>query len=156
MDKYSVVHNTFVIERSYPVAVEKVFAAFADADKKRRWFAESGSHALETFEADVRVGGREKLQAKLNDAVPVVGGMTLRNETEYLDVEANRRIVFTSVMTLGGRRISASLGTVELVGTAKGTDLIFTHQGAFFEGSGGPEMRKDGWDKLLDKLGATL
>jgi hypothetical protein len=33
-----------------------------------------------------------------------------------------------------------------------GTDLIFTHQGAFFEGADGPEMREAGWRKLLDRL----
>ena len=41
-------------------------------------------------------------------------------------------------MTLGDRRISASLFTFEFLAAGKGTDLIFTHQGAFFERSGGP------------------
>ena len=36
-------------------------------------------------------------------------------------------------MTLGETRISSSLATFELLQTEKGTDLIFTEQGAFFE-----------------------
>ena len=36
------------------------------------------------------------------------------------------------------------------------TVLILTHQGAFFEGSDGPQMRKGGWEHLLDRLGASL
>jgi hypothetical protein len=34
-----VVHSTFAIERTYPVALSRVFAAFADGATKRRWFA---------------------------------------------------------------------------------------------------------------------
>ena len=37
-----------------------------------------------------------------------------------------------------------------------GTDLIVTHQGAFFEGSDGAQMREQGWRKLLDKLTKEL
>ena len=59
-------------------------------------------------------------------------------------------------MMIGVNRISASLGTVELLATAKGPDLIFTHQGTFFEGADGPEMRQDGWQKLLSKLDTEL
>ena len=59
-------------------------------------------------------------------------------------------------MALGERRISASLVTIELVPTDKGTDLICTHQGAFFEGADGPKMREAGWRTLLDKLTAEL
>jgi len=55
-------------------------------------------------------------------------------------------------MSLGDRHISASLVTFEFLPTDSGTDLIFTHQGAFFEGSDGPAMREAGWRKLLGQL----
>jgi uncharacterized protein YndB with AHSA1/START domain len=38
MEKLSVTHSTFVIERSYATTPERVFAAFSDPAKKRRWF----------------------------------------------------------------------------------------------------------------------
>jgi hypothetical protein len=31
-----------------------------------------------------------------------------------------------------------------------------THQGAFFEGADGPEMREHGWRTLFDKLAVEL
>jgi hypothetical protein len=55
-------------------------------------------------------------------------------------------------MTVGEKCISASQATVELLPSETGTDLIFTHQGAFFAGADGPEMREAGWRKLLEKL----
>jgi hypothetical protein len=55
-------------------------------------------------------------------------------------------------MAVGDKCISASLVTVEFLTSETGTDLILTHQGAFFEGADGPEMRQAGWRKLLDRL----
>jgi uncharacterized protein YndB with AHSA1/START domain len=51
MAEQSVIHNTFVIERSYPTRPDRVFAAFAEAAKKRRWFAEGKNHDVEEFDA---------------------------------------------------------------------------------------------------------
>jgi len=155
MPEPNVIHNTFVIERSYPKSPERVFAAFADPDKKRRWFADGDSPYTQEFTMDFRVGGGERVQYKLRPGTPVAG-MTLVNAGRFEDIVTNQRIVTSSTMDLEGKRISVSLVTIEFVPTDKGTDLICTHQGTFFENSGGPEMRKEGWRKLLEKLGDEL
>jgi uncharacterized protein YndB with AHSA1/START domain len=59
-------------------------------------------------------------------------------------------------MSLDGVPFSVSLATIEILPSAAGTDLILTHQGAYFEGADGPEMRKGGWNSLLDKLAKEL
>ncbi len=156
METQSIIHNTFVIEKSYPAKPERVFAAFADPAKKRRWFVEGEHHTVESYEMDFREGGKEKSHSRFIKNVPVVGGLTCTNQTNYLDIVPNKRLVFASTMMIEGKHISASLCTVELLATAQGTDLLFTHQAAFFEGADGPEMRKDGWQKLLAKLATEL
>jgi uncharacterized protein YndB with AHSA1/START domain len=155
MSEQTVVHNTFVIERSYPHPVEKVFAAFADPAKKRRWFAEGGGTDVEKFEMEFRVGGTERTQYRFKEGTPFPG-VELTNVGSYHDIVDNKRIVTASTMALGGRRISTSLVTIELLPTESGTDLICTHQGAFFEGADGPQMREQGWQKLFGQLAVEL
>lgn len=151
----SVTHSSFVIERRYPVIPERVFAAFADPVRKRGWFAEDEGMNLLDFETDFRVGGRERTRSRFAEGTPFPGA-TLTNETWYLDIVPDRRIVTAYTMILGEKRISASLATVELLPAERETVFIFTDQGAYFEGADGPQMREEGWRKLLDKLAQEL
>jgi uncharacterized protein YndB with AHSA1/START domain len=155
MEDRSAIHSTFVIERSYPGTPERVFAAFADPAQKRRWFVEGDHHDVEHYEMDFRVGGKERAQFRFKDGTPLKG-IACANDTRYLDIVPSHRIAFASTMTIGEKCISASLCTVEFMPSGGGTDLIMTHQGAFFEGADGPEMREEGWRKLLGKLTGEL
>jgi uncharacterized protein YndB with AHSA1/START domain len=150
MKERTVIHGTFVIERNYPVTPQRVFAAFSDPAKKRRWFAAGEEPQIEEFETDFRVGGFERKRFKVKI------GFICTNNTVYLDIVPNSRIVFAYTMSAGDHRFSSSQATVELLPTEKGTDLIFTEQGAFFEGADGPQMREGGWRHLLDQLEAEL
>ena len=100
METQSIIHNTFVIEKSYPAKPERVFAAFADPAKKRRWFVEGEHHTVESYEMDFREGGKEKSHSRFIKNVPVVGGLTCTNQTNYLDIVPNKRLVFASTMMI--------------------------------------------------------
>ena len=155
MAEPTVIHDTFVIERIYPAPIQRVFAVFSDPTKKRRWYADSETHDVECFEMDFREGGAERNRYRMNERTPFPGAV-LANEGIYQDIVPDRRVVLATSMTLGERRISSSLITFELLESDGVTELILTHQGAFFEGSDGPERRRDGWERLLDRLGETL
>ncbi|MCY0989389.1 SRPBCC family protein [Nannocystis sp. ILAH1] len=147
----SVVHSTITIDRTYPVAPERVFAAWADPKQKRRWFAEGEGWSVLQFDLDFREGGREaaRFRDEKSDA-------EIRNDGHYEDIVPGRRIIVAYTMSVGGRRISASLATVELRPQGDGTRLVYTEQGAFFDGADGPRMREQGWRELLDRLAAEL
>ena len=145
------VHDTFVITRTYPQAPAQVFAAFADPAKKRRWFSEKA----ETFEMDFRVGGVELSRARLGEQTPFPG-VAMTSEGQYLDIVSGSRIVIAATMDIGERRISAALHTCEFRAVEASTEVLFTHQAAFFEGADGPKMRQGGWVALFEQLGKVL
>jgi uncharacterized protein YndB with AHSA1/START domain len=157
MQEPSAIHNTFVLERSYPKPLKNVFAAFADASKKRRWFAEGDGHEVQQYDHDFRVGGIERLTYRLKPGTPVAG-MIITNEGRYQDIVPEQRIVTAVTMDLGEKRVLVSQVTFEFLPAASGTDLILTHQGTYLSGSSGltPQMLEAGWQKLLDTLQGEL
>jgi uncharacterized protein YndB with AHSA1/START domain len=148
-------HDTFTVERRYPQPRARVFAAFADPVRKRRWYAEGGGNAVDTFEMDFRVGGQQTSRYLMGSHTPFPGA-PLVNEGVFHDIIPDRRIVEAAHMSLNGARISVSLLTFEFHDDGQGTRLVCTHQGVFFEGADGPQMRKGGWEALLDRVSGAL
>jgi uncharacterized protein YndB with AHSA1/START domain len=156
MEQQSVIHSTFVVEHSYTTAPEVVFNAFSDPAKKRQWYAERGGFEVDDFQMDFRVGGVDLGRYRFKPGTPIPAGTPIVYDTNYQDIIPNRRIVLAYTVTLGEKRISSSLATFEFLPTAKGTDLLFTEQGAFYEGADGPQMRQAGWKLLLQLLADYL
>ena len=150
VNQSSVVHSTFSIERTYPSTPARVFAAFSNQETKRRWFAEGEGWEVDEFTVDFRVGGREVARFRFK------GGAPMGNDTVYLDIVPDRRIVLAYTMTVGGTRISVSLATVEIAPAGDGTHLVYTEQGAFFDGTDGAKRRESGCRMLLERLGEEL
>ena len=142
-------HDNFVIERRYPAPPERVFAAFSDPVKKRKWFASGEKAFIEEYTLDFRVGGREVTRFRTQAG-------TCTNNTVYQEIVAHRYIVFAYTMSMDDRCFSSSQATVEFLPKDNGTRLLFTEQGAYFEGADGPAMREEGWSKLLDQLTEKL
>ncbi len=152
----NVAHSTFVIERNYPAAPQQVFRALSEPARKRRWFAEGEGFEVESFEMDFRVGGFERARFRFKPGTPVPAGTACANDTVYLDIINNERIVIAYTMTVGGNRMSSSQSTFELVPEGTGTKLVFTEQAAFFANADGPQMREQGWRALFEQLAREL
>jgi uncharacterized protein YndB with AHSA1/START domain len=155
MTEPKVVHNTFVVERKFPQPAAVVFEAFSDPAKAKRWHAADGSSDVVEFALDFREGGMERMVYKMGPQTPFPG-VPLENEGRYQEIVTNERIVMASTMKIGGRRISVTQVTFELLPDGDGTELILTHQGAFLPGSDGPKMREAGWNTILDRIQAVL
>ena len=145
MSERSVTHSTFSVERNYPAAPARVFAAWADPEEKRRWWA-GGDDSLQL---DFRIGGHEVSEGK-------VEGTDYRYEAIYQDIVPNERIIYTYEMHLNGNRTSVSVATVEFKPSGDGTQLTFTEQGAFLDGLDSADLREQGTGSLLDFLATHL
>jgi uncharacterized protein YndB with AHSA1/START domain len=146
----TVVHSTFSVERTYPQPPPRVFAAFSDPGTKRRWFAEGEGWQIDEFTMDFRVAGVETSRFRYR------GGAPMGNDTVFLAIVPDRRILLAYTMTLEGKRTSVSLATVEIEPSGDGTRLVYTEQGAFLDGADDPRARRSGCGQLLDKLAEEL
>jgi uncharacterized protein YndB with AHSA1/START domain len=149
-DEYAVAHSTFTIERTYPVPPARVFFAFADKATKRRWLIEGEGWEIYEFTADFRVGGSDMSRFSYK------GSPEIRNDTQYQDIVADRRIVFSYRMTLGDTPLSVSLVTVEFTAAGGGTLMTYTEQGAYFDSTDSAKGREEGTRGLLEKLAEEL
>jgi uncharacterized protein YndB with AHSA1/START domain len=102
-----------VLERTVPVAPERVWAAWTDPDLLMQWFTPAPWKTV-ACEIDLRPGGRFRttMQSPEGDLYPNVTGC-------YLAVEANRLLVFTSVMGDDFRPAEPSNGAADLPFTTR-------------------------------------
>ncbi len=140
MNERFVKHATFVVERTYAASPKQVYRAWSDPEVKAKWFSRPDRF-------DFQVGGREYSSGGPPE------GPVFTFDARYQEIVPERRIVYTYTLDSGGVRISVSITTVELIGVEGGTKLIFTEQGAFFDGHDTPEIREHGTNAMLDALG---
>lgn len=150
MMKYSAIHETFSIERKMRASVSRVFAAWADPDAKRQWFACHDEWVPLEYDLDFRVGGQERNRVADSDGVPHA------YEARYLDIVPQARIIYAYDMKLGETRISASLATVTFEATPSGTTMLFTEQVAFLDGYADGGSRRQGTEILVDRIQAYV
>jgi uncharacterized protein YndB with AHSA1/START domain len=151
----AIFHDRFALERRYPHGRDRLFAVVSDPALKQRWHA-GPLVDVRSFEMDFRVGGAERQSYALGPDTPFPGTL-LENEGRFEDIVAGERVVLTTTMTFGGKRISTALLTFELADADDGgSTLTFTHQAVFYEGADGPEMRRAGWESMLDSLNRSL
>ena len=139
-------HSTFVIERRFPANVERVFRAWSNADKKKKWFACHEDWRTTHFELDFRVDGIETNTVERPDGVRHVF------HARFLDIVPNERIVYAYAMHVGEHRISASLVTVAFESERDATRMTFTEQVVFLDGHGDLDERREGTEVGLRNL----
>lgn len=150
MPERSVTHATFRIERVYDSSPAEVFAAYADPAARRRWFVEGEGWDIESCELDFRQGAADHSTFRFR------GGPLIRNDTYYHEIVENERFVFSYAMVVADNRISASLGTVELIPGGAGTRHVYTEQGAYLDGYDQVEQREEGCRQLNEALAREL
>jgi uncharacterized protein YndB with AHSA1/START domain len=148
--EHSQLHATFVIERTYPVSIERVWHALSDNDARDQWFGGGPAFATDEKSHDFRVGGHGTEDGQWH------GGPRSKFVSTYTDIVDLARIVFTYDMWNDGRHLSTSLTTIVLEPDGAATRLTYTEQGVHFDGLDSVEGREEGTAGLLDQLGSFL
>lgn len=149
-----------VLERTIAVAPERVWAAWTEPELLVQWFTPAPWKTV-SAELDVRPGGRcvTTMESPEGERYPNAGC--------YLQVEPNRLLVFTSVMTEDFRPIPPANGAGDLAFTARveiepapggGTNYraiaMHAHEDACRQHA---EMGfAEGWGAALDQLVALV
>ena len=156
MTERSIIHDTFVIERTYPASPSRVFAAFASKEAKDAWgdTGDTGEAepAVGPVEFDFRVSGHERFGF-------VYQGVNYTYDASYYDIVPDQRLVYSYEMYADGARISVSVATIEFGKTDDGTTLTWTEQGVFLDGFDGPDassLRQGGTEAMLEGLAKYL
>ncbi|WP_375487505.1 SRPBCC family protein [uncultured Mycobacterium sp.] len=140
-----VTHSTFTLERRYPASVERVFAAWANPEARRRWMAQGAEH----FQNFV-VGGLETVKGFDGQ------GRRLTYEARYAEIATNQRILTTSTLHTGDRLSTVSVTSVEFRAEDAGTLLVLTEHGMYLPGQEQPAWREHGTAQQLDTLAAEF
>ena len=146
------IHRQFTLERAYRQSPERVYAAFSDPKKKRRWFAEGAGFVIDDYSLEFRIGGFERTRFRFGK-----DGPPMTNDCVYTDLVPNERLVFAYWMTIGGAPLSSSHASIELFAQPNGGTLLkMTEHDIFLNGEDGVDDRKKGTADLLERLAEAL
>lgn len=141
MSVQTAVKPSLILKRHLKAPPAKVFAAFTDPEKVKRWMG-PGEIKTVSAESDLRVGGRYRwvMHAPNGEQHEVSGA--------YREIVPNEKLVFTWAWKDSPER--QTVVTVELKPDGNGTLLTLTHEQFIDE-----EVRdrhRGGWSGSLDKL----
>ncbi len=141
------VTERLVVKRTFKAPVERVYAAWTDAEQMKRWFA-PGDMSVPMAEADVREGGRYRVQMSESGsdcAFHTTGGV-------YREVIPNERLVFTWQWQGSELETMVTLEFKSL--SANETELTLIHEG--FDSEDTRDKHGQGWEGCLAKLETFL
>jgi uncharacterized protein YndB with AHSA1/START domain len=150
MTANEVLHETIVIERTYDADAGRVFAFFADPALRAIWGVPSDTAVIIYDEANFAIGGRDVFRCGAKS------DPKYRGETHYLHIVAGSHIVSSETIDADGKRLSASLTTVQFLPKGTQTKLTLTVQIAAFEGRDMIEGTKFGHNAALANLAKAL
>lgn len=137
---------SLTIRRRLNAPPAKVYAAWTDPQKVKRWWGPQEIDEALHVEADVRVGGRFRIVMRGS------GGEQHDVSGVYREVVPDEKLVFTWAWHSTPER--ESLVTVSFESDGDATVLRLTHEQFFDEAARDGHL--EGWSSLLDKLERQL
>lgn len=150
MSKRSAEASTFTVERTFAASAARVFGAWSNAEKKRKWSSCHTDWALPEHRLDFRVDGVEDTLMRAPD------GTVITVKTRYLDIVPDERIVYSYVMSANDARVNVSLVTVTFASSGEKTKMTYSEHIVFLDGHGDVEERREGTEKGVARIEEVL
>lgn len=139
---------SFDLDRTYPAAPERVWAAFTDADQLRRWVCPDPEWHVASCEVEAHEGGGYRLLFG-----PRPAGDAYRERGTFTVYEPARRLVL-DVLTEGEGMAESSRCTLQFLPVDGGTRLELTVEG--LSGADVAEHLRTGWTWCLEGIAGLL
>lgn len=130
---------TVSVSRRYEASPERVFDAWLDPEKVRKFLFKTSAGEMQRVEIDPRVGGAYCIIERRNGVDAVHTG-------KYLELERPRRLVFT-LEDPGG--FQDTVVAIEIVPANSGCELTLTHEGVLQDYK---DKVQDGWTMIVSSL----
>jgi uncharacterized protein YndB with AHSA1/START domain len=137
----TLVKPSLTIKRRFNASPAKVYAAWTEAEKMKRWMG-PGEIFAKSIDCDPRTGGRYRIIMQTQSGEEFdIGG-------EFREVIANKKLVYTWHGTLTPQH--DTLVTVTFAADGAGTLLTLTHEQ--FPDDAARDSHNGGWSGAIDKL----
>ena len=132
------------VTHSFKVASERVYDAFLDPEKARKFLFATPTGEMVKAEVDARAGGQFLFVDRRD-------GEDVEHVGEYIELVRPTRLVFDFAVPKFSRQKTRV--TIDIAATASGCDLTLTHDGVLPEYI---ERTKGGWAAILGALATEL
>ena len=137
---------TIRVTRRFDAPPERVFDAWLDVEKAKRFLFATVKGTVVRAEVDARVGGMFNFTERRGD-------MDAEHIGEYLEIDRPRRLVFTFYTERGSTDVSRV--TIDIMALPSGCELTLTHEmdAKWAEYKDRTQAR---WTTILEGLGKVL
>jgi uncharacterized protein YndB with AHSA1/START domain len=134
------------VSRVFPYSAERIFDAWLDPERARRWFFATPEGTMVRADIDPRVGGHFVFTDRRD-------GEDVKHTGKYLEIDRPHRLVFTfAVSGVDGPPDHVSITIVPL---PDGCELTLTHEMAA-EFSEYVDSARKAWSGMLEDLATDL
>ncbi|MGO8919971.1 MAG: SRPBCC family protein [Stellaceae bacterium] len=139
------------LTRRFRAPRERVFRAFTEAERLKRWWGPKGS-VLSKVEIDLRPGGAYRFEMAAGAQAQT--GAVRRVSGTFRDIRPFERLAYTWIWEQGDWAGIETLVTLEFRETEGETELVLTHEA--LPDAPAAEAHRGGWNSALDRLDDTL
>jgi uncharacterized protein YndB with AHSA1/START domain len=145
-----ITEGTVDLTKNFDQPVGAVFAAWSTEEAQLAWSDPGEGWEMNFDQFQFAVGETDVCR------FGPIGGQQYLNENRYLEIEAGKRIVYSTSLSSEGWLIFAGTVAATFEETGDGTRMRLVEQGLYFDGRDDVAGHRSGWEGMLGALSQYL